>query len=389
MIEAHSYEESLLAAVEVAIDQLETSGQRVSRRAVGRLIGVNASNFRLYPRVKELLDRRVGIYSQKYVQQAHGRERSLAIKAEAAIKLLVAQGQPVTKAAVSRLIGVPRAYLRRYHSVKVLFEQRAGQYYRHQVELSQQREYQLVMEVQGAIEQLQASGLPVTLKSVSEILGRHTSTLQRLPLVRKLLSQKERLLQKYPEARAKDYGTARSKENPSRNLEDVGITEISCIGHITEASQQKTRGLSKGDNRQLQTRQSQRREEDLIVKVNVSIQRLAASHQLLSLRAICGDAGLKPSSLYRYPRIISLIKEVVEKRRPRELSRRFQQREDELVLSVLRAIEQLESLNRSVTARAIAELVQLTHAALNRYPKVRNIIDGVVKQRLQNRSNTH
>lgn len=126
------------------------------------------------------------------------------------------------------------------------------------------------MEVQGAIEQLQASGLPVTLKNVSEIVGKHTSTLQRLPWVKKLLLQKK----------------------------------------------------------------------------------------------------------------------VVEKRRSRELSRRFHQREDDPVLSVLRAIEQLESLNRSVTARTIAELVQLTHATLNLYPKVMNIIDGVVKQRLQNRSNS-
>jgi hypothetical protein len=107
------------------------------------------------------------------------------------------------------------------------------------------------------------------------------------------------------------------------------------------------------------------------------------------MQAICRDAGLRPSSLYRYPRIISLIKVAVEMRRPRELSRRFQQREEELVLSVLRAIEQLESLNQPVTAKAIAELVQLTHTALNRYPRVKNILDGVVKQRLQNRSNPH
>ena len=74
---------------------------------------------------------------------------------------------------------------------------------------------------------------------------------------------------------------------------------------------------------------------------------------------------------------------------PRDLSRRFQQREEELVLGVIRAIEHLESLNRPVTAKAIAELVQLTHTALNRYPRVRNILDGVVKQRLQNHSNSN
>ena len=124
------------------------------------------------------------------------------------------------------------------------------------------------------------------------------------------------------------------------------------------------------------------------MKVTASIQQLAASDQLMSMRAICWDAGLHVPSLYRYPRVISLIRVVVEERRPRQLTRRFQQREDELVLSVLRAIEQLESLNRSVTARAIAKLVQLTHATLNLYPKVMNIIDGVVKQRLQNRSNS-
>ncbi len=390
LAKTHSYEESLLAAVEAAIDRLENAGERVTRSAVGRLIGVTASNFRLYPRVKELLDRRVGIYSLKYVQQAHERERTLAIKVEGAIKLLEDHGQPVTQAAVSRLIGIPRAYLRRYPSIKALFEQRAGQYYRHQVELACQREDQLVVGVLGAIAQLQAAGLPVTQRNVSEIVGKHKSTLQRYPRVKELFSQKGRLLQNYPEAQAKGCATARRKEKPARNPKEIGITGISSIGQIVEASQQEMAGSTQGEKRQQSPRgQIQRREEDLIVKVKASIRSLVALHQLMSMQAICREAGLQPTTLYRYPRIISLIREAVEKSRPCELSQRFQQREEELVLGVLRAIEQLESLNRPVTARAIAELVQLTHTALNRYPRVKNIMDGVVKQRLQNRSNSH
>lgn len=390
LAETHSYEEGLLVAVEAAIDQLEASGQPVTRRAVGRLLGVNATNFRLYPRVKELLDRRVGIYSPKYVQQAHEREHTLAIKVGGAIKLLEDHGQPVTQSAVSRLIGVPRAYLRRYPAVKVLFEQRAGQYYRHQVELAHQREDQLVVEVQVAIEQLQAAGLPVTQRSVSEIVGKHKNTLQRYPRVKQLFSQRGRMLQNYPEARAKGWGTARKKETPARNPEDIGITGISSTGQIAEASQHETAGSSQSEKWQRSQRgQIQRREGDLTAKVKISIRRLVASHQLMSMRAICSGAGLQPSTLYRYPRIISLIREAVEIGRPGQLSLRFQQREEELVLGVLRAIEQLESFNRPVTASAIAELVQVTHAGLNRYPRVRNIIDGVVKQRLQNRSSSH
>lgn len=126
-----------------------------------------------------------------------------------------------------------------------------------------------------------------------------------------------------------------------------------------------------------------------MVQVTAAIQQLAASDQLMSMRAICRDTGLHVPSLYRYPRVISLIRVVVEERRPRRLTRRFQQREEALVLEVLHAIEQLESLNGPVTASAIAALVQLTHTALVRYPRVRIILDGVVKQRSQKLSNSH
>ncbi len=63
------------------------------------------------------------------------------------------------------------------------------------------------------------------------------------------------------------------------------------------------------------------------------------------------------------------------------LELRFQQREEELVQSVLVAIAQLQSDGQRVSVGAITRVVHLSQAALYRYPKVRVVLEDIAKRR--------
>ena len=83
----------------------------------------------------------------------------------------------------------------------------------------------------------------------------------------------------------------------------------------------------------------------------------------------------------QYTSVISKIQEFIQKTSSKVRALRFQRREEELVQSVLEAMQLLQSAERRVSISAIARLVHLSPAALYRYSKVKLILEDIARQR--------
>jgi hypothetical protein len=86
------------------------------------------------------------------------KENDLIVHVETAIKQLESLEQPVTRVAVSQIIGVPQYKFNMYPRIKVLFEQRADQYRHYR---TKKHEDELLIQVDEAIKQLEMLGLPI------------------------------------------------------------------------------------------------------------------------------------------------------------------------------------------------------------------------------------
>ena len=97
---SHRFEDELLVKVQAAAQQLRDQGQKVTRRSIGEIVGVDPGNFTAWPRVKALLDELLGVYRPNILIPARQREDALLIKVEQAILQLEQLGTPRTVMAI-------------------------------------------------------------------------------------------------------------------------------------------------------------------------------------------------------------------------------------------------------------------------------------------------
>ena len=335
-----SHEDDLLVRVEIALQQLEALGKAKTLRAVGQLVGVSSTNFRLYPRVRDLLMQRIEGYRERYEPMVSNQETRLLAKVIEAIELLENKGYPVTQRAVSRLIGVTSHTFIKFASIKSLFEQRVDQQYEYQADQGKQCEEELRVKVEEAIELLRKLEQPITQQSLSDIVGKSTDTLRKFVRVRELLMQYTKSQQIYTKT------LARTHEN-------------------------------KYPEKVRKTRQG---EEELLAAIKTELEQLENAQQTTSIRALCRKFDISLGYVYARPEVISSINEFIQRTKPKTSALQFQRREEELVQAVLEAIRQLQSAGQRVSVSAITRLVHLSHVALYRYPKVRLILEDITKK---------
>jgi hypothetical protein len=305
-------DEDRLLRVELAIRELEATGQSVTLRSVGELSGIHPSNLRLYPQVRELLDQHIRTNHIPYSVQVAENENALIVQVETAIKQLESLKQPVTRVAVSQIIGVPQYRFNMYPHVKALFEQRASQY-RHQK--TKEHEDELLLKVVEAVKQLEMLELPISHKSICEIVGKSPDTLYRLPRVKDLLQQYNRLNQGRKKFQAKLNG------------------------------------------------------DELYTRIVLTMKQLEDFGQSVTLAAVCKSIGIQKSELIHYPQVETLIKQIREKDRQHrvELS---QQREKQLLEEVEAALGKLEEAQQPISIREVSRIVGMSPAGLSRYSKI-------------------
>ncbi|HEX6483609.1 MAG TPA: hypothetical protein VF043_32595, partial [Ktedonobacteraceae bacterium] len=137
---------------------------------MGQIIGVVASNFKYYPRVKALIEQKINyVYYQDQRRQQY--EDRLLARVNMAIQELEEQNQPVTPTSVSEIIGISSASLLEYMQVKTLLDQKtnASQYLQMMM-ASHRFEDELLIKVEAALQQLTARGQKVTRRAIGEVV---------------------------------------------------------------------------------------------------------------------------------------------------------------------------------------------------------------------------
>lgn len=317
-----SYEEETLTKIREAVILLEQQGQRVTQTRVKHMIGAGMAVFVKYPQIKAFWAEYKAVVRSRW-------EQDMINQVQQAIARLKEQGQPVTKAAVSRLVGQNPDSLRgrpriwaiiASHSERDAMVRSPACQKKNSGDQSRvyRREAELVSKVQLAIGQLQQEGKVVSQYAIADRVGMSTDGLIYYPQVRAIL----------------------------------------------RANKAKPQGQD---------------EEALLTRVREAVAHLEVSGARLSRTAVAHQLGLNACTLTNYPRIKSFLAEQVSQYRQRRTNQR-QQRETELLLQVQQGIELLGATGDRVTQKAIGELVGVSMAHLHQYPRIKSLLQQVTQQ---------
>lgn len=191
-------EAELVNSVQQAIDQLRQQGQKVSRSAVCKMIGLSYEALRLYhPAAWAIVDAQSDYAcsssspKQQVSQQPrtlYQREDELLNEVEQAIQSLRQQDKPVSHRAVAKVVGMSGRALWYYPRVRALLKASRPQ-------SRGQNEDELCDKVQAALATLAQTGDQVTITAVSRMVGVSPGTLNNYPRVQALMNRQ--IKQKY------------------------------------------------------------------------------------------------------------------------------------------------------------------------------------------------
>lgn len=180
----HRQETVLLEqARQMATRALEETGQPLSQRELYRRLGWSLSKFNTHPQTKAALKQMFEQLQEQYT------DRVLS-QLQAAVDQLEATGQPVTKQALSLLVGVSLKKMAGMPRVnRFLHELMLDQKAEGAIKKFQQREQALILEIEQAMETLTQSKQPVTRTTIQQLLKRNRSSLELYPRVQLLLKE--------------------------------------------------------------------------------------------------------------------------------------------------------------------------------------------------------
>jgi hypothetical protein len=118
------YAELVFEKVQAALAELEASEQDVTKTAISDMTGVSLKTMHRLPKVNHFLQEQVLDRKPEHdIKKFQRREEKLVQEMERAIETLQTSGQPVTRAAVLRLLNRNRSSLELYPRVQLLLKE--------------------------------------------------------------------------------------------------------------------------------------------------------------------------------------------------------------------------------------------------------------------------
>lgn len=256
--ERQRFEQKLLSQVQQAIEQLRQHQQPVTEKAIADLIGrsLDGKLKKNYPAVQRLLLQHRDTPLQRprtYPDRLkYRREAELLGKVQEAIAMLEHQDQTVSRQSIANQVGLTRQALSHYPQVKQLLQQYDGR-------RKPQDETTLLHKVQDALAHLKSDEVPITIEAVSQRLGLSSGTLKYYPQVKAFLTE-----------------------------------------HILDKKQA------------YHAEQRQRKEAELVRKVQQAIETMGAGDNRISQRMVCDRVGMSSVNLKRYPQVNRLLRQIVD-----------------------------------------------------------------------------
>ena len=309
-------EEDLLVKAQQAVKELAESGEPITHKSVSLRLGIRPWTVSLYPTLKRFIQQHVDYASQQF-KRSEKQEQTLLEKVRSAVDDLKRRNQPVTYNAVSRILGIHHAGWTVYAQVRAFVDQNLDSKYLDVVRKQGEREEALLPRVEEAIRQLEAQGEPVRFQAIGRILGIKPSTLKAYPRVSVLIEQKG--------------DTSLRKRRPGRS------------------------------------------EEEMLIKVQMTIQELTSRGQAITYTSVAREIGIGCATLKTYAQIKVLLDEHLRLYHLYE-RQQFSLREEALLSQVEGSIAELEALGIPVTQRAICARIGQHRSVFKQYPRVKAVI---------------
>jgi hypothetical protein len=318
--------------------------------------------------------------------RAQRREQELAEQVRQAIADLGSRGQPVTRSAVARLVGVSPPTLAYYPQVNAIVARSAEKPRRTPAQPRQQPcPPRLVERVQAAIESLRSQDRRLTQRAICQAARITQGSLRRYPQLEWAAEACRQDSRRYTQRRKQERAEKIQQAVESLRSQGRPVTQQAICGLLgvtrsvlTDAHPRVEAILAQAaaERRSYDQRQAQQRERTMLEKAHQAIADLKSQGSPVTQRAVCRQAGI-PTHPSAYPQLTALLKQVVEQGRA-DTRRRRQVREQELVEAVRAAIERLASAGKPATQKAICRAVNMARPALRSYPRVKEILDRVV-----------
>jgi len=310
-----THEEKLVNKVQQAIVILEQQEAPITQQAVAQMIGVGGrSIFTTYPQIRNL-------WAEHKAKWRRQRENELVNQVQQAIDCLKQQGKPVSQRAVSKMVGLSWTSLQRsYPTAWAVLKQQSdyGSATRkngnhNQVRSTYQREDELVNQVRQAIDSLRQQGKAISQQAISKIVGLTPTGLRYYPRVKTILQahKGKNLPQDEDELLGKVQAALISLESAGVMVSKKAVSNILGLTSGALEYYPRVRAFVAAQITEKQpehrAKQRQRREEELVTRVQQAIELLTSGGRPVTQTAICEIVQMSSASLKRYPRVRLLL----------------------------------------------------------------------------------
>lgn len=380
-------EEALVHQVLKAIEHLKAQGLWVTRTAISRAVGITDKQLSRWPRVRPILE---AVAADRQTYRALAREdqqRRWVQQTPPILEAMLSTGKRLTRKELARRLGAPRPIVHRNPEIAALFRAAVARRREAHRRQFQERENQLVEQVQQAIQAVKARGQPVSQRTIGLHLHIFPACLWHSPRVRALLMKerqgKPQRRRKPSQKQAKERKLLARVQEAIQCLQQQGqpVTKTNIsqrVGHCLLTLRQYPeiqlilQRVGERYRRELQAARRQRAAA-VMEKVQAAVRQLQAAHQPVTQAAVSQATGMKLSRLRQYPSVAGLLKQIAADRRQR-LQQQLRQREDRLLQQMQRLIEQFTAKRMPITAKAIAQALNVPRARVERSPRVQQLL---------------
>lgn len=308
-------EDEVMELVQAVVEEFSLLGKPWTIRAMSMATGISVKSLNRYPQVKAFLQEKVHDAHQRPNPQRLEHEETLLEKAQQAVQRLAETGEPITFQSVSLHLGMPRSSLRRYSRVTAFVQQHVD-YAAAQHRRTEEREQALLKDVQTVVLDLEARQQPITYKAISKSFGLCDSTW--------------------------------SVSSPARAFIDQHLT-----------SRYLDRSLKQEE-----------REAALLTQIEEAVHHLEHVGKPVTFLAVGKIVGSNSTTLRSYPRVRALVEENAHFR-----GRQATRSEEEVLIEVQRAIQELVKRGQSVTYSSVARETGINHETLRTYDQAKVLVE--------------
>ena len=377
-------ENELLAKVRDAVESIKLRGKPVTKMAVARILKIHPRTLCRFDSIKAFLEQAI---ERPVRHSSPCAEEELLSRVKVAVDYLKLEGSPISQQAVAGVASVDLHALRRSSGARVIIDRAAEEYRAMRLE---QRGDELISDLQEAFDTLTSKGEAITRRAIFREFHVKVLNLELYPRARVFLDQlvppqtgkqargeEGELSSHVREAREKRMHQFQQREEEL--IRQISTAIENLLAHNVWVSQEAVARFLKVASRTLnryprvrvhlgqavrdaQEKQINKREEELLIRMELAVRQLEAQRKTVNMSSIAELLHMTTGALRNYSRVWAAVKQVLSE----HAESKVQSREARLADSIKASIRILESSREPVNYQTISELTGLSVGFLKR-----------------------